>query len=350
MEKLVIVGGGVAGLSCLNALLDRQVSPLLLEASTVGSPKMCGEFLAPNVITRLNQWGIGPLQSIRQAHFFGSQRKLTLAFPRKAGAYSRHHAEMELAARARNHGGRIREGVSIQAITPATQNTPFTLQLTDGEMIQAQDVFFATGKWSQTKIQTQSPAWMGFKTHIKQVLQPDTLLMYTMNGGYLGVVPISSQVSNITCLVKREVIDKAGSCTDFFTRFTEEDRRFKQSGISCPVQALDWREGDAPAFGLKTVPNWPHAYWIGDALLSIHPAIGYGFAHAVSSACWAVDHYLHQDPVGYHQAIQRRVRPKRILATCMHHLLQKPRLCNALSPVLGANPWMGHQLLKTLDY
>ena len=144
MEKLVIVGGGVAGLSCLNALLDRDISPLLLEASMIGSPKMCGEFLAPPALPVLEQWGLGPLPKISQVRFFGGEKVVDLAFMRPAAAYERHQAEVALAAFAKKRGGRIREHAPIKIITPATSRTPYVLHLASGEIMQAEDVIFAT--------------------------------------------------------------------------------------------------------------------------------------------------------------------------------------------------------------
>ncbi len=339
MEELVIVGGGVAGLSCLNALLDRQISPRLLEATSIGSPKMCGEFLAPPAMAQLNTWGIGPMQSIKQAQFFGSTHSMCFSFPRLAGAYSRHAAEVELAARAIKLGGRIVEQSPIKNIIPATDSAPYRLQLSSGEIILARDVIFATGKFSQSGKFNMSSPYVGFKTHISQVIQPETLLMYSLAGGYLGIVPVTSETSNITCLVKRDVLAKTGTCKAFLASLLPQ----ADGGI-------DWLEGPAPAFGLKTIPAWPHAYWIGDAYASVHPAIGYGFAHSVASALMAVDYYLKHDPIGYHQSLRQVMRPKRIMGKCLHHVLQKPRLCSAVSPLLGSNPWMSSQLLKILDY
>lgn len=343
MEKVVIVGAGVAGLSCLNAFLDRHESPLLLEASTIGAPKMCGEFLASSAVNQLKQWDVGPLQVIKNARFIGDTRILHVNLPREAGAYARHHAEMELAARAKRKEGRIMENSPIHRIVPATQNSPFILHLVSGKTIEARDVIFATGKFTQHKVGMNKPKYLGFKTHLPQIFQPETLLMYSLVGGYLGIVPISSETSNLTCLIKRDVINKVGSCKEYLSDF------FHSLGDDT-LNTLDWLEGDAPEFGSKTIPNWPHAYWIGDALASVHPAIGYGFAHSVNSALLAVAYYLKDDPVGYHQSIMKQLRPKRIVGKCMHHLLQKPRLCNVISPLLGANPWISHQLLKKLDY
>ena len=340
MEELVIVGGGVAGLGCLNALLDNGISPLLLEASTIGSPKMCGEFLAPPVMEPLKKWGIGPITPIKQAQFFGMKTPLQFTFPREAGAYPRQNAELELAVRAKQQGGRIVEQSPIKDIIPATDKSPFILHLTSGETIQARDVIFATGKFSQPN----ASMYVGFKTHIPQIIQPETLLMFSLVGGYLGIVPVTSETSNLTCLIKRDIIEKAGSC-----------RAFLNQSVGCAlaqhaIETLDWLEGSAPAFGMKTRPNWSHAYWIGDAFASVHPAIGYGFAHSVTSGLLAVDYYLKQDPAGYHQALTRLMRPKRMIGQGMHYLLQKPGLCTAVSSMMGENTWVSHRILKTLDY
>ena len=345
MEELVIVGGGVAGLSCLNALLDRGISPLLLEASTIGSPKMCGEFLAPPVVEQFKQWEIGPVQVIKQALFFGATKSIQCLFPREAGAYARDSAELELAARAKKHGGRIVEQSPIQNITPATHNTPYMLHLMTGETLLAREVIFATGTFSQPP---KASTYVGFKTHVSQVIQPETLLMFSVPGGYLGVVPVASEISNITCLVQRAAIEKAGSYKTFV------NNALAHYGVLIDdegwAKAHPTLEGPAPAFGPKTIPNWPHAYWIGDAFASFHPAIGYGFAHSVSSALLAADFYLKRDPVGFHQVLRQQVRSIRIIGQCMHSLLQKPRLCSVVSPLLGSNSWLNRKLLTTLGY
>ncbi len=165
METLVIIGGGVAGLSCLNAFLDKDISPLLIEASSIGSPKMCGEFLAPPAIDQLKQWDIGPLQVIRQARFNAVQ----FSFPREAGAYSRHHAELELAARAKQHGGRMIEQSPIKTLIPATHRNPYLLHLVSGEIIEARDVIFATGQFSQP---FKKSNYVGLKPTFHTLLNP----------------------------------------------------------------------------------------------------------------------------------------------------------------------------------
>ena len=350
MEELVLVGGGVAGLSCLNALLDRGVSPLLLEASTIGTPKMCGEFLAPPAVSVLEQWGIGPMPAVKQVHFLGNKHALQVAFTRPAAAFARHQVEIELAARAEKKGGRIILRSPIKTITPATERSPYLLHLASGDTIQAQHVIFATGAFSQGILSPGAPKYMGFKTHIQHVAHPETLLMLSLVGGYLGLVPISSETSNVTCLMKKELVDKAGGRAAFLTHLLNVNGPLKQCLNQVDLNAHPWLEGAAPGFGLKTIPSWPRAYWIGDALASIHPAIGYGFAHSVNSAMLAADCYLQQDALCYHQLMKRPMRFKLMASQSIHHLLQKPRLCGLMSPLIEKNHWISHLLLKKLDY
>ncbi len=342
MEKIVIVGGGVAGLACLNAFIDKELSPLLIESSLIGSPKMCGEFLAPLAVEQLNAWDIGPLQTIKYGQFLSDDRaRVQLSFSRPAGAYQRHLVEIELAMRARANGARIIEQSPIKTLIPATASSPFVLHFASGEPIEAQDIIFATGQFSTSKLASD---FVGFKTHLPHMIKPETLLMYSLLGGYLGIVPVGSNLSNLTCLIKRSMIEKAGSCKTFLSQF------LASNGLPEDIIESDWLEGAAPSFGLKKRPNWPHAYWIGDAFASIHPAVGYGFAHSIHSALLAVNYYLNNDAPGFHQTLQHLIRPKRMMGQCMHYLLQKPRLCRFASAWIEANTSITHRLLTILDY
>ena len=120
MEKVVILGGGIAGLSCLNALLDIGVDALLIEGNTIGSPKMCGEFLAPTAVRLLQLWDIGPIVPIESAQFFSRQQQLSIPFPKQAGAIARSEVELQLAQRALKLGGRIKENTAIKKNIPKT--------------------------------------------------------------------------------------------------------------------------------------------------------------------------------------------------------------------------------------
>ena len=350
VEEVIIVGGGIAGLSCVNALLDRGVSPLLLEGATIGTPKMCGEFLAPQTVSLLQQWDIDFIQPIQQASFFAKNKKFNLHFQKPAGAISRSEVELSLAQRARKKQGRIRENSQIDKIIPATKNSPYIFSLPNGEEIQARSVIFATGKFGQqTKSFTPLP-YFGIKIHFQHIASPETLLMYSMKDAYFGIVPISNQTSNCACLVNRELIEKTGSCKQFFYDLVAGNSVLKSIFENIDITEIDWFESRAPEFQIKKIPTWPMAYWIGDALAGLHPAIGSGFAHGISSAIMAAEFYLQHDPEGYLKNSRKRVKSKWMIGKLMHQLMLNPFFASGAFSLLELNPWMLNLFLKKLEY
>jgi flavin-dependent dehydrogenase len=350
VESVIIVGGGVAGLSCLNALLDHGVDALLIEAGTIGTPKMCGEFLAPPALAQLKKWQIGPLQIIRQGSFYLQDKKIDLAFAKAAGGFSRQDLELQLAARARRFGGRILEQVSIQKMVPATDNSPYIFYLASGEEVLAKTAIFATGKLGLQSSQPVATPYYGFKIHFPHIIKPETLLMYSEHGAYFGIVPVSDNMSNCTCLAKREVVEKAGSGKDFILHLLEKTPSLQSLFEHIDMNNLVWLEGRAPEFGLKSRPDWPCAFWIGDALASLYPAIGYGFAHSVSSAVMAADAYQNDARKHYHFTATSAIKTKLRLGKLMHRLMLNPYFGAVAMPFLKANPSVVKILMKKIGY
>jgi flavin-dependent dehydrogenase len=350
VERLIIVGGGVAGLACLNALLDQGVTALLLEAGTIGTPKMCGEFLAPPALAQLEKWGIGPIQIIKQASFFAKDKNLNLTFQQPAGAYARSNLELQLAERARRLGGKILEKSPIQKIVPAEGDAPYLFYLASGEELQAETAIFATGKFSQQANHSSQASYYGIKLHFPQIVKPATLLMYSQPGTYFGIVPISDTTSNCACLAKRDVVEKIGSCKQFFYHLVENNQTLQHVFQQIDLDNLAWLEGLAPEFGLRNIPDWPRALWIGDALASLHPAVGYGFAHSVESAVMAADAYCQHHLSNYHQAATQLIKPKLRLGRLMHRILLQPLLGAILFPFARINPWIVRIFMRKMGY
>ena len=342
MEKIIIVGAGVAGLSCLNACLDRGVFPLLIDASEIGTPKICGEFLAPAAAHQLKQWNITPLVAVEQIQFYANHSCLTVKLRQSAVGLARREAEIALASRAREHGGRIREHTRIQTLIPATQNTPYQLHLDSGEIFLAEHIVVATGKW--TMMQQQS-RYVGFKTHLKGMIHPKTLLMFSLVDAYLGIVPIDDHTSNLTCLVQKDRLSACKNPNEFLKQVMQSVPALRSCLADIDVNELTLLTGDAPAFGLKSLPSWPRALWIGDAFASLYPSIGYGFAHSIQSAIYAAECYIQQDIARYHDHMRRQLYGKWLMSRGMHKLLQSPRACRFISPVLNTNPWLLQGLL-----
>jgi flavin-dependent dehydrogenase len=276
--EVVIVGGGVSGLCCMNALLDKGIKPLLLEAGQVGTPKLCGEFLAPKACSYLKAWGIGPIQPVSTIAISD------LRLHAHAGAMSRSEVELQLAQRAKSLGGIIQEQCKVDKL----------------EDLHPKQLFIASGRFG---VKPTHVPYIGLKAHFAHDDAPPTLSMHLFKGGYFGIVPISSTHSNIACLVQA---------------------RYKDDALSLMNKNVDFLTAPVPPFGLKEVPTLPNVYWIGDAIASLPPASGGGFCHAVHSALLAVHHSLHGSPTTYQQELKAHLLPHMRWAKLVHNLMLTP--------------------------
>jgi len=347
MERVIIVGGGVAGLTCLNALLDCGISAILFEGGTIGNPKMCGEFIAPSAVSLLQHWGISAVQSIEQVSFMTGNKKLNLQLPSCAGAFARNDAELLLAERAKAKGGQIRENSPIQNIISNADS--YTFQLASGETIETAHAIIATGKLMNAPGKIDFP-YYGIKAHFPVVAQANALLMYSTHDAYFGLVPVSKTTSNFACLVKSATIKKAGSGRDFFNELVRNHSALQAINEKVDLTKINLLESKLPHFGFKKRPNLPNIFWIGDALVSFPPAIGYGFAHSVDSAMVAVEYFLKNNSNGHAQISRQLVKSKLKLGNIIHKLLLNPSYAALVLPLFQKTPWVSNLLMKKIGY
>ena len=125
MEEVVVVGGGPAGLSASLALLERGITPLVLERSPRPGQKACGELLA----NRLYGFEVGELvkgaversyQGIR-IRFHGREFRLGGGLPgwNRNFRYlflNRERWEERLGRRVQGRGGEIWRGEEVRRV------------------------------------------------------------------------------------------------------------------------------------------------------------------------------------------------------------------------------------------
>ncbi len=346
MEEIVILGAGVAGLSCLNYFLDRGLSPLLIEAGTIGSFKVCGEFLTPYVAAMLEKWSISSVQPIKQATFFVDKRCFEVPFKMSAGSISRSQIELELAARARQKGGRIEENCSVQKLIPPVNKNPYLLHLSSGQEIRANTIFFAVGKFSQDP---NTFPYIAVGGHFNGVIAPHCLSMYSIKGAYLGVVPISAEVSNIAGLARREWIEQAGSWQSFLSSLGADYPQLQPVLTAVDLGKLTWAETRVGRFGVRDLPNWPGAYWIGDSLMSFPPSSGSGFSHSMLSANLAVECFFNKRIRHYQKLYVESSRLKWLIAMGLHQALMRPSVANVAATVFDSSAILLRAVLSGLE-
>lgn len=323
LEEVIVIGGGIAGLTCLNALLDAGIAASLYEGGMVGSPKMCGEFIAPQAVALLQDWGLSAIYPIQSAEFFVGDKKLISKLQYHAGAISRSVAEHFLAARARTLGGRVHENKRITNIHPPKSMTePFLMQLENGENLQCKTAFFATGKMNIKSFNTAT--YSGIKMHLPRPPSLNCLQMFSIRHAYMGLVPISEDTCNFACLIKQDIAATNFDRIQFLTTVAEEYPEFATAIAHLDLKNHYCLQVRAPEFGLRQLPKWHNAYWIGDAMASLHPSVGSGFSHAMLSAICSVQDYVlkTQKTASYRSALKRKLK----VSYCLHQLLLHPML------------------------
>lgn len=328
----------------MNAFLDKDLAPILIEAGEVGTPKMCGEFLAPHSLDVLDSWDIGPLQTVNHAEFCTGNKRIAINFHRSAAAFSRQSIELQLAQRARNKGATILTNSPVSQIEPPDKQPFYKISLQSNQEIYARTIVFATGRFAMNSRQSVAPYW-GIKFHVPKIKQPNTLFMFSMNKSYFGLVPIEDNKSNCACLIKGQLPEK-NKLTDYIRQiqkfYPELTDMFDQ------YESIDYLSGKSPGFKIKKNPAWQNSYWIGDALATYYPAMGLGFAHSISSAVSAVDYFLKNDAPNYHQMAQAKAKSQLRLGRIIHTWLLHPALNRNTPSTL--TEFLKSYFMKRLEY
>jgi len=302
MPKIVIIGGGVAGLSAANKLSDLGEEPILIEKGDYSKEKVCGEFLSPESLPILQNWGIVPNCYIHETRFF-KKNSLKVTFPlvHLAGSMPRTQLEKELLKRARSRGVDVRTHTQVVHFVPATRGSDHELYLSSGEVLTCSELIVSAGRLSS--FHTSQILYTGLKAHISGTME-NVLEMHVFPGGYAGISPVADNLMNMAILARSPVPKK------ILSRFGQQD----------------WLEVKVPAFGVRKLPDWPRTYFIGDAAAVIPPITGEGLTLALSSGCLAAEYAVQGDFKGFKNAWRARYTSCLRWGKWLNTLLMQPRL------------------------
>lgn len=304
IEECVIVGGGVAGLSAANQLVDKGLKPLIIDAGTYPSHRICGEYFSHECLPILHRWGIALSGQIREVSFIVGPHAIHFALPIYAGSASRYEFDIQLLERAKKRGAKVLTETTAQ-ILDRSEN--YTLKLSSGETIQARHLIIGAGKM-HTLDQTPAPTYYGFKAHFGGIDIENRLEMHCFDGGYFGMSTIDSETTNVACIALKSAAQ--GPPEQFMQRFPKARMLYPK-----------WLMAQVPEFGIRKTPNWERVFWIGDAAGSIPPMSGEGLAIAVTSGCMAADYLLNSNAEAFKKDWLKRYKSRFFWAKQMHRLM-----------------------------
>lgn len=323
----LILGGGIAGLSAAKRLLERGISPVIIEGGSYPSHKVCGEFISPSSLPLLHQWNISPVP-IKGVHLHGSQRDLFFRFPEPAGSLSHLTLDFNLAKQIESQGALLLTQTKVELLLPAKEGEEFhTLRLSSGKELKTKHLFIATGKIPHPSIPKKPVAFIGFKTHFSELSLDSTLHMFSLPGAYLGLVPIEEGKANIACLATIKQVQSYPSPEKFMMHLIERQPILRDLLKSGTNLFETWMQAQIPAFGFRHCPSWPRTYWIGDAAMTVPPACGNGLSLAIASGYFSAEFAIKGDAQGFNSFWIKHCRSQLFFSKGLHGLF--------LNPVLG---------------
>jgi flavin-dependent dehydrogenase len=328
-HEFIILGGGLAGLAAAIGLAEKGAEPLMLEGGAYPCHKVCGEFLSPNSLPLLEQWNIRPIP-IYRTHLHTPSKSVSMYFQTPAGSLSHYELDPALAEYARSKGAGILTSTKVEHLIPAGKESKYhEIILSSGEHLRATHLIAAIGRLPQFNLTPSSPRYIGIKAHFSGIDLDNSLEMFSFPGAYLGLSPIENGKCNVACLAQKDLVLSYPSIDAFIQALGSSNPRLGNYLFQGKNLFPDLMQAKVPEFGLKRIPLWPNAYFIGDAAGTIPPACGNGLTMALAGGLLAANYAFKNDFQGFREVWKKRFSTQILVGKLLHEVMLRPACGNA---------------------
>ncbi len=296
---VIIIGGGLAGLTSAIHLSKANYNVLLIEKQSYPKHKVCGEYISNEVLPYLETLGFSPFaHGATRIDTFEltthNNKRITAKLPLGGFGLSRYTMDNALLKHAQSHGMQKLKDTVVDVVF---KNDMFHVKTKTGELLQAKLVIGAYGKRSnldvkfQRKFITKQSPYLAAKLHVSGQFPKDKVALHNFKGGYCGVSKVENDSINL-CYI-----------TSFKAFKTYKDINAFQEAVVFKNKALQelFRDSkpefDAPltisqiSFETKA-PVENHILMCGDTAGMIHTLCGNGMSMAIRSAQLASKHII----------------------------------------------------------
>jgi flavin-dependent dehydrogenase len=342
----LIVGGGPAGSAAAILLARGGAAPLLIERSSAPRDVVCGGFLGWDALAALDRLGLDiaalGAQPIDRLRLFAGKRRIEAPLPHPAAGLSRRTLDEALLAAA------LEAGAAIERGTGARHAEGLTVQLSDGEALQGEALFLATGKHELRGLARPRPSGGDPAVGLRIRLAPSAALASALHGvielhlferGYAGLLLQEDGSANLCLSVAASRL--AGGKPEVLIATLEREAPALAGRFGDAIAADKWLAVSGVPYGWRARETVPGLFRLGDQAAVIASLAGDGVAIALGSGLLAADHYLRSGPSGataYQRAFARRsARPVRIAST-LRALGEDQRIAPPLLALFGRIP------------
>ena len=288
---VIIVGGGLAGLTSAIHLSKFNKKVLLIEKNRYPKHKVCGEYISNEVLPYLNSLGIHPIQEgakkISKVQISTVKSNLIQGdLPLGGFGMSRYFLDNLMANKAISNGVTIVKD-SVDSVD--FEEESFTVQTNKSGIFYSKITIGAFGKRSALDvkmnrkfIQKKSP-YLAVKTHVKGDFPENLVGLHNFKGGYCGVSKVENDSINLCYITSYSSFQKHKNLTEFQEKVVFKNKYLQK--IFKESKAVFEKPLTISQISFETKkPVEEHLIMCGDTAGMIHPLCGNGMGMAITSA------------------------------------------------------------------
>ncbi|WP_299241827.1 NAD(P)/FAD-dependent oxidoreductase [uncultured Aquimarina sp.] len=288
---ILIIGGGLAGLTSAIHLAKAQISVTLIEKDIYPKHKVCGEYISNEVLSYLDflEINMSELNPVKISELNISTKKgkmIKSKLPLGGFGISRYALDHYLWNKAKTLGVHM---INDQVLDVKYNQNIFQVLTTNNNTLTSDYVIGAYGKRSgldknlKRDFSNKKSPWLAVKAHYKANFDAKTVALHNFDGGYCGLSLVENNTVNACYLVNYKSFKKYKNIEEFERKVLYENPNLK-----------DFFEKSKPVFEKpitisqinfdrkKPVEN--HIFMLGDAAGLIHPLCGNGMAMAIQGS------------------------------------------------------------------
>jgi flavin-dependent dehydrogenase len=288
---VVIIGGGLAGLTSAIHLSKSGLKVTLIEKNDFPKHKVCGEYISNEVLPYfqwlgLNISALNPSNISKVQFSIASGKTINQILPLGGFGISRYQLDHYLCQKAVANGCQIMQDTVINIQFDANQ---FSISTTNNLALKAKIVLGAFGKRSNLDLKLnrdfilKNSPWLAVKAHYSGNFPNDMVGLHNFKGGYCGVSKVEKDKINICYLVDYETFKQHKNIEEFQLKVMHKNPNLKAIFENC-VLIFDKPLTISQISFEKKEAVEDHILMIGDTAGLIHPLCGNGMAMAIHSA------------------------------------------------------------------
>ncbi len=288
---VIIIGGGLAGLTCALHLSQNNFKVLLIEKNSFPKHKVCGEYISNEVLPYLKYLGFDPFKfgAKRISNFeltTHNNKTIKADLPLGGFGMSRHEMDFRLYELA------LRLGVSVlqdTVVDVVFENDIFHIQTKSNQSFISKITIGAFGKRSnldhkfQRSFITKKSPYLGVKVHVSGNFPENKVALHNFKGGYCGVSKVESDHINLCYITNYKEFKRYKDIDTFQNEVVFKNLALKKLFQNSSVEFDEPLTISQISFATKN-PIENHMIMCGDSAGMIHPLCGNGMAMAIRSA------------------------------------------------------------------